>query len=186
MTTWNPTHTIRWSPKANTRRYLHTDHVMLTEDGAAYTSDEWDAEAPGDFHRDGGTWTMQGEAFNGTVEPLPLIDVDSLAEVLRDLSADDYRPHNPVLRYDREDGTFSIESDLYPADETQVQVGGQLDTNLGLSLEWSEDYDPKADADECAQDPHHWMRDLLQQAIERDAEEREQDEMARRAYEEAE
>lgn len=58
---FQPTHRITLESGA-------TVEVMLV-DGAAYTREEWDAEVPADWERDGaGGWTFQGRLFAGRVE----------------------------------------------------------------------------------------------------------------------
>ncbi|NDC64553.1 MAG: hypothetical protein EBZ59_11345 [Planctomycetia bacterium] len=45
--------------------------VMLSDDGAAYTREEWESETAADYERnDDGEWTCQGKPFSGTVEVL--------------------------------------------------------------------------------------------------------------------
>jgi hypothetical protein len=62
------------------------------------------------------------------------IDVDSLIECLQEIVSGrvDGGWVNPVFRYDRETGRCRIQSSLTPPDDTQIQIGGQLDTNEGL------------------------------------------------------
>lgn len=59
---WIPTHQIRTSG-------VETP-VMLSDDGAAYTKDEWDTTSPADYERRDGQWLFQGQAFNGTVQAI--------------------------------------------------------------------------------------------------------------------
>jgi len=57
---WLPTHLIdddEWGEEL----------VMLTEDGAAYTRQEWEEEAKADYAVHAGEWLRQGEPFSGTV-----------------------------------------------------------------------------------------------------------------------
>lgn len=62
MSDFNPTHKIT--------RGGETILVML-EDGAAYTREEWDCETQADYERnEAGEWLFQGQAFSGEVADL--------------------------------------------------------------------------------------------------------------------
>ena len=60
---WCPTHEIQHDGRAV--------FVQLHE-GSAYTLDEWQSSTSADYERqDDGSWTFQGQPFNGTVRRLP-------------------------------------------------------------------------------------------------------------------
>lgn len=58
--TWTPTHRIIL---ADGREY----HVMLTDDGGAYTESEWRDDALPSFALIEGEWQFCGDAFDGFV-----------------------------------------------------------------------------------------------------------------------
>ena len=61
MDPFTPTHTITLDSESFP--------VQLVDDGAAYTADEWASETPAEYERqDDGSWTFQGQAFNGSVK----------------------------------------------------------------------------------------------------------------------
>lgn len=65
-----PTHRITFTPAGGAPREIL---VCLTDEGAAYTREEWEAETAADWERDeNGVWTCQGQATpggaNGEVE----------------------------------------------------------------------------------------------------------------------
>ena len=62
-----PTHRIT----TDTERFF----VMLSDNGAAYTWEEWNATDNADYEVSEGEWLFQGQAFAGTVTPVtPPID----------------------------------------------------------------------------------------------------------------
>jgi hypothetical protein len=70
MDDWKATHRIAWKPRRGDTQVFE---VMLTDEGAAYTREEWDEAQKADWERDAaGRWTFKGRTTpggqNGTVD----------------------------------------------------------------------------------------------------------------------
>jgi len=66
MKRFSATHRITFTPRTGTPEHWR---VMLTDDGAAYTLEEWDAHADADWECVEGEWRFQGRAApaDGTI-----------------------------------------------------------------------------------------------------------------------
>lgn len=72
---WKATHKITYKPPSGDRWLEAEWFVMLTNDGAAYTRSEWDANITSDWERDrDGKWWFQGSPSPGlgTVDIAPV------------------------------------------------------------------------------------------------------------------
>lgn len=97
-TAFSPTHEIIFTPDAGAPR---TILVALTDEGAAYTREEWESETAADWECRDGEWFCQGQATpggaNGTVEvrTADLYPYD-VREVVEGVESD------PIALYSRE------------------------------------------------------------------------------------